>query len=427
MKPRIFRLKNQLPVILIPMKGAASMTMQVFVHVGSRYEPKELNGSSHFIEHLMFKGTKKRPNTQKISTELDRYGAEYNAFTSKDCTSYYIKMDAAHTPLAVDLLHDMLTNSLFDSGEIDRERGVIIEEINMYEDNPGTQMMDLLEEALFPENALGWNIAGPRDVIRSVTREQLLGFRDAYYIPSRMVIALAGNVSEDVLPLLEKTFGRIKEPRQLEDRSFEPFQADRFPDGLSLMFREKKIEQVQLGMAFHGFPIGDPRLPAVALLSNILGGTMSSRLFTEVRERRGLCYSIHSGHQGYQDTGMFDIVAGLEKKRVKEAIQVIWDELDKLQTTLVTKDELARAKDHRHGKLALAFEDSATRADWYGKQFTFQGKIETPEERLEKIDAVSASDIREAARALFQRDRYAASLVGPFSNEKEVRHLFEAK
>ena len=178
MKPQKHLLKNGLTALLVPQAGAISMTLMVFARVGSRYETKPINGVSHFVEHLMFKGTTKRPDTQTISKELDRYGAEYNAFTGKDMTAYYIKIDAKHTELAVDMLHDMLTHSLFDQTEIDRERGVIIEEINMYEDNPRMHIDDMLEEVLFPGSTLGWNIAGPREVIKKVSRQELKNYHD---------------------------------------------------------------------------------------------------------------------------------------------------------------------------------------------------------------------------------------------------------
>ena len=420
-----FKLKNGMQAILVPQKGATSMTFMVFARVGSRYETKAVNGASHFIEHLMFKGTKRRPNTLAISKELDRYGAEFNAFTGKDLTAYYIKMDAAHTPLAVDLLHDMLFHSLYDPKEIDRERGVIVEEINMYEDNPQTLMEDVLEATLYPKSTLGWNIAGPREVIRSISREDLIAYRDRYYIPSRMAVAVAGKIGAGTRGLLEKTFGKVAEPKQPADKPFAPFMA---PETLQkpVDYRAKKTEQIQLGLAFHGLAYQDPRMPAMNLLSTILGGTMSSRLFIEVRERRGLCYSIHAAHQPFEDTGMFAVLAGLDRSRLDEAIKVIRQELDKTVKTAVGADELRRAKDHIRGKLMLAFEDSASQANWYGKQWIFEKKLETPEERLRKIERVTPAQIRSLARELFRPGAMAASLVGPFEKKEEVEQLFKS-
>lgn len=420
----IKRLKNNIPVVLVPQAGAVSMTFMVCVKVGSRYEEKAVNGASHFIEHLMFKGTKRRPNTLAITKELDRYGAEYNAFTSKDLTGYYIKMDAAHTPLALDILHDMLFHSKFEAEEINRERGVIIEEINMYEDNPASHMGDLLEEALFPKSSLGWNIAGPRETIRTISREALMEYHKRYYIPSRITLSIAGKINPDVLTILNKSFGALKEPKVPADGSFSSFAAaltDRV-----LAFQQKKIEQVQLGLAFYGLPHGHADVPAMRLLATILGGTMSSRLFMEVREKRGLCYFVGAGHHAFEDTGMFTVTAGLDKTRLPEALAAIWNELKKMKDTNVSADELRCAKDHVRGKWMLAFEDSANQADWYGKQLIFQGKTASPEERMKAIDAVKASDIRRLAEKMFDQKRAGVSVVGPFKNKKEVEKIIQA-
>ncbi len=412
--------------ILVPQKGATSMTAMVFTRVGSRYETKEINGASHFIEHLMFKGTKRRPDTLTLSKELDRYGAEYNAFTGKDLTAYYIKMDAAQTPLAIDMLHDMLFHSKYDQKELDRERGVIVEEINMYEDNPRMHIDNLLEAALFAGNTLGWDIAGPREVIRSVTRDQLTTYRDRYYIPSRMTVVVAGCVQPGTLELLEKTFGKVHEPKKPSDQSFTSFEAPKIlVEPVAL--QSKKTEQVQLGMAFYGLPFGDKATSAATLLSTVLGGTMSSRLFIQVRERLGLCYNIYTSHQSLEDTGVFTVMSGLEKNRMEEAVKVIWKELKRTTTELVKPEELRRAKDHIRGKLMLAMEDSSQQADWYGRQWTFQKLALTPEERLKKIERVTAVEMRELARRMFDPKRMAAAVIGPFEEKEKVAKWFDLK
>ncbi len=419
MKPTIHRLKNKIPVILVPQAGVASMTFMVFVKVGSRYETEEINGASHFIEHLMFKGTRRRPTTLMISKELDRYGAEYNASTGKDLTSYYVKMDAAHTPLAIDLLHDMLFHSKFDAAEIQRERGVIIEEIKMYEDHPSSHLFDLLEQTLYPSSTLGWEITGPREVIRSVSREALCAYRDRYYIPSRLSLVLAGKIHPRALSLLQKTFGQVRVPAHPDDATFAPFVP---PPSLkhALAFQSKKIEQVQLGLAFHGLPYGHAQMPAMRLLSTILGGSMSSRLFTEVRERRGLCYSIQAGHQSFEDTGMFSISSGLDHERVHEAASAIWRELKRLCDTPVSADELRRAKDHLRGHWTLALEDSSHQADWYGRQWVFQSGLQTPEERVRIMERVQPKELRELARKLFDPTAMALSVIGPYPRRAQV-------
>ncbi|MSR85618.1 insulinase family protein [Candidatus Uhrbacteria bacterium] len=422
MKPKKHTLKNGMTALLVPQAGATSMTLMVFAKVGSRYETKPINGVSHFVEHLMFKGTKKRPDTLTISKELDRYGAEYNAFTSKDMTAYYIKIDAKRTNLAVDILHDMLSASLYDTKEIDRERGVIIEEINMYEDNPRMHIEDLLEGVLFPGNTLGWNIAGPREVIKRVSRQEIINYRDRYYIPSRMTVVVAGKQAPGILALLNKTFGAIQQPRPKHDRPFTPFHA---PKNLkqALAFQSKNTEQVQLALAFHGLPFGDKRLPAASLLATLLGGNMSSRLFIQVRERRGLCYSIHASHQALEDTGVFSIMSGLKKTAVGEASQVILDELKQMIKEKISQEELQRAKDYLRGKLVLAFEDSSSQADWYGKMWLFEHAVVTPEERLQQIDRVTPEDIQTVAKLIFRKQNMASAVIGPFKNAKQVKQL----
>lgn len=423
-KPQSKTLKNGMKAILVPQKGATSTTVMVFTKVGSRYESKEINGASHFIEHLMFKGTKRRPTTLDVSKELDRYGAEYNAFTSKDLTAYYVKMDATQTKLAIDILHDMLFHSKYDAKEIDRERGVIIEEINMYEDNPRMHIDDIMEEALFQGSTLGWNIAGPRETIRKVTRQQLIDYRDAYYVPNRMAVVVTGKIDKHVFAQLQKTFGSVKAPKQDKAQAFAPFVAPKTLEN-AVAFQDKQTEQVQMGMSFYGLPLGHKDLAAVSLLSTILGGSMSSRLFIEVRERRGLCYSVYSSHQAMEDTGMFQVMAGLDKSRTEEAVAVIWQELKKMTTKLVTSEELKRAKDHVKGKFLLAFEDSSAQADYYGKQWIFQNKLETPEERLKRIQKVTAADIRRVAKQIFIKDRMAFAVIGPFGSKAKVEALIK--
>ncbi|MCC7357109.1 insulinase family protein [Candidatus Uhrbacteria bacterium] len=421
--PPIHHLSNGMPVVMVPLTGAESMTLLVLCKVGSRYETRELNGASHFIEHLMFKGTKRRPTSTDISRLLDRYGAAYNAYTDKDVTGYYIKMDAAHTELAVDLLYDMLFYSHFDKKEIDKERGVIIEEINMYEDNPQMHIDDLLEASLYPDSTLGWDIAGPRENIRKITREQLVGYRDAYYIPERMTVVLAGKIIPDALKLITDRFGKIKRPIG-KDTQFTPFVAPkRLPDPLA--FQDKATEQVQFSMAFHGFAANDPLLPAAGLLGSILGGGMSSRLFTKIREHHGLCYSIGASHAAREDIGIFGIQAGLEKRNVEKAVKAIIHELKSILTKGVTAEELRRAKDQVRGRLTLSFEDSASQAEWYGRQWLFKKKLETPDVRLAHFEKVTRTDIVKAAKRLFRPECMAVAVIGPLGTKQYVQKLMK--
>jgi predicted Zn-dependent peptidase len=423
MKPKLHKLKNGFPVVLVPQKGAGSMTLLVLCKVGSRYEPPEINGASHFIEHLMFKGTKRRPTTEVLSRELDSFGAEFNAYTDKDMTGYYIKMDAAKTALAVDMLHDMLFHSKYDPKEINRERGVIIEEINMYEDNPRMHVDDMLEEVLFPDSTLGWNIAGTRDIIRNVSRDQLIAYRDAYYVPERMAVIVSGKIVPGVMKLLEKTFGSVRRPLG-RDVPFEPFKTPA-KIKIPLAYKEKATEQVQYTFAFHGLKMTDPRLPAANLLSVILGASMSSRLFIQIRERRGLCYSIRAIHQAREDVGLFQVAAGLDKARFPEAVKAIFKELKDVAAKGVTAEELRRAKDFLRGQTVLAFEDSSFQAGWYGKDWLFRERLETPEQRMARFEKVTRGEVQKIAKELFRPERMAAAVIGPFGPKKNLEKIIK--
>lgn len=425
-KPKHHKLKNGMNAILVPQKGAASMTIFVMVKVGSRYERREINGASHFIEHLMFKGTKRRPSTEVLTRTLDQYGAEFNAFTGKDLTAYYIKMDAARTPLAIDLLHDMLFHSLYAPKEIDRERGVIVEEINMYEDNPRMHLDDLLEGVLFPDSTLGWCILGPREVIRGVTRDQLIHYRDAYYIPERMTVVVAGKIIPGVSKLLESTFGSVRSRGTRQDEDFTPFRVPRHLED-AVAIQNKKTEQVQMALAFHGRDLQSRDLPAATLLATILGGSMSSRLFIQIRERRGLCYSIRASHEPLEDIGVLSISAGLDKKRMSEAMSAILKEIKKISKEPVTAEELRRAKDHIRGRTMLAFEDSSTQADWYGRQWMFLRALETPEEKMKKLERVAAAEIRRVAAEMLRPERMASAVIGPFARKNEFISMLRWK
>lgn len=421
MKPKVTTLKNGVSVILIPKPGA-SVTIDVLCRVGSRYETEAINGASHFIEHMMFKGSKHWPTAQHLSRELDRYGAYYNAFTSKDRTSYYIKIDSKHAEQAIRLLHDMVFHSKYDPKELERERGVILEEINMYEDNPNMRIDTLLEKAMYPDSSLGWDIAGPRSVIRKISRKELIDYRDSYYIPERTAVVVAGEIPQKIHTWLEQTFGSVQAPKKRHDAQYTAFDLANATGGI-LEYEEKKTEQSQLGLGFPGVMIQDPREPAAKLLAVILGGYMSSRLFTEVREKRGLCYSISASHNAYLDYGMFSIYAGLDKTRISIAMQTIMKEFERMKRVGPTEEELIRAKDHLRGTMALGFEDSAFQASWYGSDWLLDLPLQTAEARIAEFAAVTAKDVREAARVVLQMDRMNAALIGPHGKKFDLSQL----
>ncbi|MFH1236208.1 MAG: pitrilysin family protein [Parcubacteria group bacterium] len=413
------RMPNGLRVVLVPLHETKAVTSLLLVQVGSRYETRKLNGMSHFIEHLMFKGTEKRPSTLDISRILDGVGADYNAFTSKDHTGYYIKLNHEHLEMSLDILSDMVFHSRFAQEEIERERGVIVEEINMYEDNPIMFTEDLFEETMFGDTPLGWKIAGPRENIRSVARQELLTLREHYHVPSNMILVLSGRLPGNATRLISKYFSvpRVKK----NGKSFIGFTPHQAKPLISVHYKD--THQVQLALGVRGYEYLHPKLYALHLLSIILGGTMSSRLFISIRERQGLCYFIRSSANAYEDTGTFMIQAGLDRTRIKEAIRAIIAELDKVLKKGVKAEELTRAKEYMRGKLILSLEDSENIASWASKQLMFHKKVLTPEQQLKKIQQVTAADIYAVAKDIFQNKRLAMALIGPYRHPEEFSKL----
>lgn len=415
-----YKLSNGTRVIIAPQADTKAVTTLAYFGVGSRYEPLPLWGGSHFLEHMMFKGTEKRPTTEDLSKQLDAVGADYNAFTSKDHTAYYIKMDARHTELALDLLSDMLYNSKFDQEEFERERGVIVEELNMYEDNPSMKVEELFEEHMFAGNTLGARIGGPVENIKSMDLKKLLDYKKRFYAPEHLVLVLAGKVGKDIRTMIKKYFGaeKIHGEKLL---GYKPFAWSRArkeaPEPVKVMF--KQTDQMHMVLGFPAFNYDDPRNAALLLLHVILGGSMSSRLFIGVRERRGLCYVIRSGVTNYADAGAFTITSGLDKSRLKEAMEVIYEELQLLLKKGVTAEEVRMAKDHLAGKMVLQFEDSARVADYLGQQKLLMKKVESPEEKFKRIMKVSVADVNKVAREVLVFKNAKMGVIGPYKEADE--------
>lgn len=409
------QLKNGIPVHLVPFAGTEAATILVLVRVGSRNEDLKVWGGSHFIEHLMFKGTKRRPKTVDISRELDRYGAEYNAYTGKDLTGYWVKIDGQRIPVAIDLLHDMMFQSKYDEKEMKREKKVILEEIKMYEENPIMHVEDLLEDAMYDGHVLGRNIAGTPQSMTKMKRADVIAYRDAYYTPERMTIVLAGKVPKDAMQLLEKTFGTVKKGK--EQPRTEQFVGRAPTDMPRVRVQNKPLQQIQVAIGFEAPGRGDKDMEALKLLGVVLGGTMSSRLFIEVREKRGLCYNVRCGVEAYEDTGAFTIRAGLDASRLTLAMDVIMREVRKIAKEGVTTKELAMAKENLRGGMMLRMEDSSEQAEFFGRQQIFFGNVLTPAERLEKFDAVTLADVKRVAAKVLDMRKMSIAAIGPYKNE----------
>ncbi len=414
-----FTLKNGLRVLLTPIKGTDTVTALIFVRIGARYESVQMNGVSHFVEHLMFKGTQRRPNTQKITRALDAIGAEFNAFTSKCVTGYYVKSDRKALPLSLDILSDMLFNSKFDEKEINRERGVVIEEIKLYRENPMHHVEDLIEEALFDGHVLGRNVVGTHKTITEMQREEIYKYYKTNYSPSNILLVVSGNIDSHARAMIEKCFGRKKAEKD-RPAKFEPF-VDLKDSKLAphVRLQTKKTEQIQITIGFPSYGMDDDRNVALSLLSIVLGGNMSSRLFIQVRERRGLAYRVGTDMEAYEDAGYFIVRAGLDQKRLPLAMKTIMNELRAVARVGITKEELKDAKTYLHGQVAIQMEDSFHQAEWYAKQQMFHRRMKSPHAFLKQIDSQTASDIKRVAKEVINFSRMGIGVVGPYKNREE--------
>ena len=421
---KIEKLENGLRVLLLPIENSKSISMHVTAQVGSRYESREINGISHFLEHLMFKGTKERPSTEIISKELDSIGANFNAFTAKDRTAYYITAHKKHLVVISDILADMLQNSLFDAEEVEKEKGVIIEEIHMYEDNPLMSIEDLAEDALFGDNPLGWDIAGPEQNIKDMTAEDIKGYYEGYYHPENLMLVLTGDFDEvEAMKIIKEKWGAmpVNEYPAIEAEKIEVEL-----NGPELKVKEKETKQYQLAFAFPGVSYTDDDAMGMKLLGLILGGNMSSRLFLRIREKQGLCYLVRSYNNYYEDNGAFIVQAGLDKERIKPAITAILNELKLLRDEVIDEAELEKAKNYLEGKLSLGTETAGQMAGWYTGQLAFHSEIKSPEKYLDEVKDVSVEDIKRLAENLFQDKNINLALIGQLKGDKkEIEDLLK--
>ena len=411
-------------MLVIPQHETQAASVMMMVNVGSREENAKNTGVSHFIEHLLFKGTKKYPNTEILSRTLDAVGAEFNAYTSKDHTAYYIKIQHEKLCLAFDVLSDMLYNPLFAAEEIERERGVILEEINMYEDNPMMSSEDLFEQTLFDDaTCLGRSVIGTKRSIAGMTRNTILAYRKSWYASHHVLLVVSGRVpeKEHLKKDIEKMFNKKQaNGRRLKRSSYintlaKPQVAVKFKD----------TEQVHLVMGVPGISYTHKDRFALAVANRILGGSMSSRLFINIRERQGLCYYIRSSADSYADAGSWYVRAGLDKSRIHEAIRLILKELNRLKTKGVTLKELKEAKEGVRGSTMLQVEDSLSIAQFFGTRKLLVNEIKTPEEVLAEIDRVTRADIQRVSMQLLKKNKLALAIIGPFEDTQQFHPLLQ--
>lgn len=397
-------------VMLVPRKESQSVTWEIMFKVGSRQESKKINGVSHFIEHLMFKGTKKRPTTKALSKELDAVGAEYNAFTAKDHTGYYITTDASHIELGVDVLSDMLRNSKFKKKEMDRERGVIVEELNMRRDNAMIRIDEVFEMIMLKGSSMEWDVGGPHQVIRSISHENLIAFKNKYYYPGNMVIGVAGRFDEQKILRYINRYFPVRSPQKKAE--IRPVKFAQTKPRISIEY--KQTDQAHLMLGFPGYPHLHKNLDALILFSTIMGGTMSSRLFLSIRERKGLAYDIRSTSEAFEDVGYFAIQGGFNKERVYEGLDAIRVELDRVKKSGVTRNELKMAKDNIRGRLTLRFENSSSYLSFLVSQELLTDRVFSLEERLARLDKATLDDVNRVARNVIRWKLANLALIGPY-------------
>lgn len=406
------KFKNGLTLITIPIPSLESVTTLFAVGAGSRYETRKINGISHFLEHMFFKGSKKYPSAEIISTMVDSIGAINNAATSKEWTYYWIKSSAKHLELATDIISSMLKESLLEAEEVEREKGVIIEELRMYRDNPTRYIWDLYENLQFGDQPLGWDIGGDEKTINSLKRDDFVKYVDSLYAPENSVLVYAGKLPKNIEKIAEKFFDDL--PARGEHKPL-PYKVNKQTKPRSNVFY-KKTDQANLILGVEGFDRNDKRKYAAKVLSSILGEGMSSRLFMQVRERRGLAYHVSSDADNYIDTGMFINYAGLKLEKVYEGLKVIIDELNKIASTPVNPEELKKAKEMIRGRVALRSESTNFLAEHFGTQYILDKKLETFEEYLRQIDMVSEKDVLEIAKYLFDKNRFNLQVIAPIKD-----------
>jgi predicted Zn-dependent peptidase len=406
-------LKNGLTLLTVPIEGAASITMSIFVKAGSRYEEKRINGISHFLEHLHFKGTKKYPNAKKLSETVDEIGGEFNANTGKEHTQYFIRSAYEHMPLVFDVLTDMLKNPIFDEKEMNREKGVIIEEINMYKDNPQIHVESLFEETLWNDQPLGRDIAGTAEVIRSITKADILDYRNRFYQPSNMIVAVSGNFDQKKLEDLV-----AEHWLNVPNKKVNGFKAVHEKQSIPRLSVENKItEQAHMIVGFCAYPYKHKNNYPLRILSTVLGGGMSSRMFLRIRERMGLAYYVSTSFNNYLDSGNFFVQSGLKVASAPQALEVILDELRKVRDQGVTAKELKKAQEYIKGKIALAMEDPHEKLEWYLGQEAFTGRVRTIKQAFEELDKVTLDQVKIVAEELIQNSGLNMAIVGPFADK----------
>jgi predicted Zn-dependent peptidase len=414
-------LSNGLRILTVPMKNTETVTVVVMVGVGSRYETEKEAGLSHFIEHMMFKGTEKRPTALDITETLDSVGGEFNAYTSSDKTVYYAKIDAKHIDVALDVISDMYLNSKMEEAEIEKEKGTIIQEINMYEDMPMIDVEIVLGNLLYKKNPLGRHIVGFKKTVSSFKRNNFKDYISRFYVANDTVVCIAGNFNEKkTLDLAKKHFSEMK--KGVKPKYEKVIENQKKSE---LKIKNKKTDQTHFVLASRAYNNNHKDRFALGLMAVILGGNMSSRLFTEVREKRGLAYHVRTSVDAFEDCGYLETQAGVDHDKLELTIKTILDEYRKIATEKVSDKELQNAKDYIKGKSVMGFESSDEVAMFFVDQEMKKKKIMTLSEIFKKIDKVTQSDILRVAKDVFQNKKLNLAVIGPHKDSKKLEKILK--
>lgn len=414
-------LENGIRLITIPMRNTKTVSFLVLVGTGSKYETKETNGVSHFLEHLFFKGTKKRPTTLAIAETLDRVGGIYNAFTSKETTGYWAKVASRHQDIALDWISDIFLNSKLEPKEIEREKGVILEEINMYLDTPTAYIGDLWDKVLYGEQPAGWRVIGEKESILKFNRKKIVSYLNNHYSSLNTIICAAGDINPQLIE--EKIKKYFKNINKIIPEQKEKVKEKQNKPASLIYFKE--TDQTHLCLGVRTYNLFHPQRATLELLATILGGNMSSRLFISIRERRGLAYYISTYADNNTDTGCLVTSAGIDHKNIEKVIRLILKEYQSFKNKLISKEELQKAKDYWKGTTSLSLETSDSRAFFYAGQEILEKKILTPEEIFKKIDQVTVNDIKKVANDIFRPEKLSLALIGPFKEKERFEKLLK--
>lgn len=416
-------LKNGLRVLFVPNPKSLAASVLILVEAGSEYETKRINGLSHFLEHMMFKGTTNRPRPMQIAEELDALGAQSNAFTSQEYTGYWAKAESRKLPKILEIVSDLYLNPTFNSDEIEKERGVIIQELNMYEDTPARKVQDIFLSLLYGDQPAGWEIVGEKEIIKRLARDDFMTYRKERYVMPGTLVVVAGNFDEkEALAQIKDYFGgcsrhSVKAKLKTKESQASP--------GALLKFKES--EQSHLVLGFRAFDLFDKRRYAIEILADVLGGGMSSRLWKRVREDLGAAYYVNAGADLSLDHGVFAVSAGVEHEKIDLVVAAILEECARLRDEFIPKGEFQKTKDHIIGNLILGLETSDELASYYGSQEILMKSALSPAKLIQKINDVTPEEVRDVARVVMHDRGLNFAVIGPYKNQEKFKKILTIK